>query len=266
MSNQLRVNVFDDIARNWEKAGMSWQTHPDSYLKLGAFLNHATGRGTVPQRYAGITPHLNALFFSPRYQISRPQLVYDAFASIKNPAARKVIIGDTVKFVGTGLAGLWLLDQIEGVEVEKDPRSSDFGKVRVGNTRYDYWVGYGQIARLIVQTAMAEQKATGTGEIYDINRAEVIERFIRTKLSPPAGLTWDVLTGQTFVGEEMKFEPTFLTKDALERITPMVIQDIIDAVRFQGLDGVLPITSATAFFGVGVGTWEPSQWTRLSRE
>lgn len=265
MSNQLRINVFDDIARNWESAGMSWSTHPEEYLRLAAFLNHATGRGTVPVRYAGITPELNAAFFSPRYQISRPQLVYDAFVSLKNPAARKVIIGDTVKFVATGVTAMWLLDQIEGVDAGTDPLSSDFGKVRYGNTRYDFWAGYSQIARLIAQTASGQQTATGTGRLYNINRADVIERFVRTKLSPPAGLTWDILKGQTFVGEEMKFEPTFLAEDIPKRVIPMAIQDIYDAIRYQGLDGALPITSTTAFFGVGVGTWEPSKWTLLTR-
>jgi len=265
MSNQLRINVFDDIARNWEGAGMSWSSHPEEYLRLAAFLNHATGRGTIPTRYASITPELNATFFSPRYQISRPQVVYDAFVSLKNPAARKIIIGDTVKFVGAGITAMWLLDQIEGVEVETDPRSSDFGKVKYGNTRYDFWAGYSQIARLIVQTASGQQKATGTGELYDINRADIIERFARTKLSPPAGLTWDALKGQTFLSEEIKFEPTFLAEDIPKRVVPMVMQDIYDAIRYQGLDGVLPITSTTAFFGVGVGTWEPSKWTLLAR-
>lgn len=265
MSNQLRINVFDDIARNWESAGMSWSTHPEEYLRMAAFLNHATGRGTIPMRYAGVTPELNAIFFSPRYQISRPQVVYDVFVSLKNPAARKVIIGDTVKFVGTGMAALWLLNQIEEVEVELDPRSSDFGKVKYGNTRYDFWAGYSQIARLIAQTASAQQKAPGIGRLYNINRAEVIERYIRTKLSPPAGLTWDVLTGQTFVGEEIKFEPAFFAEDIPKRVVPMVMQDIYDAIRYQGLDGALPITSTTAFFGVGVGTWEPSKWTLLTR-
>jgi len=265
MSNQLRINVFDDIARNWESAGMSWSTHPEEYLRLAAFLNHATGRGTIPTRYAGITPELNAMFFSPRYQISRPQLVYDAFVSLKNPAARKLIIADEVKFVATGITVLWLLDQIEGVETEPDPRSSDFGKVKYGNTRYDFWAGFSQMARLIAQTASGQQKATGTGRLYNINRADVIERYVRTKLSPPAGLTWDILKGQTFVGEEMKFEPTFLAEDIPKRVIPMVAQDIVDAIRYQGLDGALPITSTTAFFGVGVGTWEPSKWTLLTR-
>lgn len=265
MSNQLRINIFDDIARNWESAGMSWSTHSEDYRKLAAFLNHATGRGTIPRRYVGITPELNAMFFSPRYQISRPQIVYDAFVSLKNPAARKIIIGDTVKFVGTGLAALWLLNQIEGVETEADPRSSDFGKVKYGNTRYDFWAGYSQIARLIAQVASGQQKATGTGRVYPTNRAEIIERFVRTKLSPPAGLTWDVLTGTTMTGDEMALEPTFIGTETLKRTVPMAIQDIQDAIRYQGLDGALPITSTTAFFGIGVGTWEPSGWTLLSR-
>jgi hypothetical protein len=265
MSNQLRINVFDDVARNWERAGMSWATHPTEYKKLASFLNHATGRGTIGEKYAGITPYLNAAFFSPRYQISRPQIVYDAFVSLKNPAARKVIIGDLVKYVGTGTAAMILLDQIDGVEVEMNPKHNEFGKVKVGNTRYDFWSGNAQIARLIAQVSAGEG-IPKSGKPYELNRLEIIENYIRTKLSPPAGLAWDILDGETFLGEEMVFEPTFLARDIPKRVAPMVMQDIVDAVRFQGLDGVLPITSTTAFFGGGVGTWEPSKWSLLFRE
>lgn len=264
MSNQLRINVFDDVARNWERAGMSWAANPEEYTRLAAFLNHATGRGTIPEKFAGITPELNAFFFSPRYQISRPQVIYDAFISLKLPAARKVIIGDMVKYVGTGAAVLWLLNQVPGVEVEIDPRASDFGKVQYKNTRYDFWAGNAQMARLIAQISSGQVKANE--KLHNINRKEVIERYVRTKLSPPAGLVWDVLEGQTFMGDEMKLEPTFLTRDIPSRVVPMVMQDIYDAVRYQGMDGVLPITSTTAFFGLGVGTWEPSKWELLRRE
>lgn len=265
MSNQLRINVFDDVARNWERAGMSWASNPEEYTRLAAFLNHATGRGTITERYAGITPHLNAFFFSPRYQISRPQIVYDAFVSLKNPAARKVIVGDLVKFVGTGTAAMFLFNQVDGVEVELDPRSNEFGKVKVGDTRFDFWAGYAQIARLVAQVSAGQAMPKG-GELRDINRKEVIERYIRTKLSPPAGLAWDILSGETFLGEEMVLEPTFLARDIPKRVAPMVMQDIVDAIRFQGMDGLLPVTSTTAFFGMGVATWEPSKWELLSRE
>ena len=274
MSNQLRINVFDDVARNWERAGMSWAANPEEYTRLAAFLNHATGRGTIPAKYAGITPELNAAFFSPRYQISRPQVVYDAFISgvnkplspWKSPEAalRKVIIGDLVKFVGTGSAALWLLNEVHGVEVEIDPRSSDFGKVTYRNTRYDFWAGNAQIARLVAQVSSGQTEANE--KLHNINKKEVIERYIRTKLSPPAGLVWDVLEGQTFMGDEMTLEPTFLARDIPSRVAPMVMQDIYDAVRFQGMDGILPVTSTTAFFGLGVGTWEPSKWELLRRE
>ena len=270
MSNQLRINVFDDIVRGWERAGMSWAANPEQYTKLAAFLNHATGRGTIPERFVGITPHLNAAFFSPRYQISRPQLVYDAFVSLKSPAARKVIIGDEVKFAATALTTMILLDQIPGVDVKLDPRHNEFGKVKYENTRYDFLAGGAQMTRLIAQVASGQGKTGKDAKLYNLDRIETIERYIRTKLSPPAGYVWDVLAEETFMGEEMVYNPLTdtwdFTEQALERIVPMVMQDIYDAIRYQGLDGMLPVTSTTAFFGMGVGTWEPSKWELLSRE
>jgi hypothetical protein len=160
---------------------------------------------------------------------------------------------------------MFLLNQIEGVEVEFDPRSNEFGKVKVGNKRYDFWAGYAQIARLVAQVASGQSMPKG-GKLRNINRQDVIERYIRTKLSPPTGLAWDILEGETFMGEQMVLEPTFLARDIPSRVAPMAMQDIVDAVRFQGLDGLLPVTSTTAFFGIGVGTWEPSKWELLNRE
>ncbi|KKL52927.1 hypothetical protein LCGC14_2280560, partial [marine sediment metagenome] len=90
--------------------------------------------------------------------------------------------------------------------------------------------------------------------------------YVRTKLSPPAGGGWDALKGETFIGDEMSLEPSFLVRDIPKRVVPMVMQDIVEAIRFQGMDGLLPVTSTTAFFGMGVGTWEPSKWELLRRE
>jgi len=284
MSNQLRINIFDDIARQWEAAGITWENNASSYTQLARFLNHATGRGTLGGKALanavtttqgrwtiGISPKvLNATFFSPKYQISRPQLIYDAFVSLTNPVARKVIIGDLVKWVGTGMVGLYLLNQIPGVTVETDPRSSDFGKVKYGKTRYDYWSGFQQMARLVAQVITAQGKTTGTKKVYNLNRKQVIERFIRMKMSPAAGLIWDVLEGVSPMGERLAYnpltEPFAITEQALRRVIPLVIQDIYDAARLQGLDASFPVTSTTAFFGVGVQTWDDTKYTQLVNE
>lgn len=292
MSNQLRINVFDDVARHWQLAGVTWESNADAYVKLAKFLNHATGRGHLG-RFQHIAPELNAAFFSPRYQISRPQVVYDAFASLGNAPARKVIAGDLVKFVSTGMGILGVL-KMGGTDVEIDPRSSDFGKVRIGNTRYDFWAGNQQIARLTAQMITGEAKAVGTGKLIGIDRDETMLRFIRYKMSPPAGLAWDILKGETVMGEELTPESFNIKKEAWERTVPMFIQDVRDSIRYQGLDGTGPIisetalsipeqvkqiagelgrgiierpgTAALAFTGVGVQTWQPSKWTEVSKE
>lgn len=296
MSNQLRINVFDDIARQWHIAGVTWDTNADAYVKLAKFLNHATGRGSLG-RLQHIGPELNAVFFSPRYQISRPQVIYDAFASLKNAPARKVIAGDLVKYVGTGMTVLTLA-KMSGADVEIDPRSSDFGKIRIGNTRYDYWTGNQPMARLAAQIITGQRKTTGTGKITDIERDETLLRFVRYKMSPAAGFAWDVLKKETVMGEELTPESFDIKREAWDRTAPMFLQDVRDAIRYQGLDspyavsetalsaeqptlyeqakqvgeevgrGLIekPITAGLAFTGVGVQTWEPSKWTLLSQE
>lgn len=266
MSNQLRINVFDDVARSWQLSGITFDKNPQAYTKLAQFLNHATGRGSL-WKFQSLATEMNALMFSPRYQISRPQVIYDAFASLGNAPARRVIARDLVKFVGAGATGL-ALAKMGGAEVETDPRSSDFGKVKVGNTRLDFWAGYQQIARLVAQLATGQAKSTSTGKIYPVGWGDILTRFLRMKMSPAAGLLWDIKAGETPIGETMELEEVNIPKQIWERTAPMFMQDVVDAIRYQGLDGagMKVAASALAFFGAGVQTWEQSKWGVLSHE
>jgi hypothetical protein len=47
--------------------------------------------------------------------------------------------------------------------VEIDPRSTDFGKIKVGNIRWDIWGGFQQWVRVASQLATGERK-TGKGK------------------------------------------------------------------------------------------------------
>ncbi len=272
MSNQLRLNVFDSTARSWERAGMNWIDNPKAYERLASFLNHATGRGTIPEWLKGQEVLLSAAFFSPKFQLSKWQVPVDLAKSLGNAPIRKLIVKDLVAYVGAGMAGMYLLSNVEGVEVDWSPDS--FGRVTIGDTRYDYWSGNAQIARTI--SRLSGGKGILGGEVLDVDRAKVLRRFLRSKLSPAGGLVVDLLTGETFMGEKMSTKQEFLLEASLdfpfftgnipERFLPLVWQDIGDAIRFQGYDGLLPVTSVTAFFGVGANTWEVSKWELLSRE
>lgn len=251
--NKLRADTFYKFAEQWHGQNVLMKEYKD----LAKFINHATGRGDIPKYMRGFANIANATFFSPRLLISRFQTIYDLINPNMSQRVRKLAAADLVEFVGAGLLALWLLSLIPGIEINKDPRNSDFGKIRYGDTRIDFWAGYSQIARLTAQMILNEQKSLSSGRMFKPGRAEIFTRFLESKLNPAVGAALDIYRGQTFFGEEIKPEAPFVAEQIWQRITPLFIQDVVDAVRFQGL-GTAGIVAPLAFFGIGAMTYPES--------
>ncbi len=255
--NYLRSQNFYNTAEQWEGKGHS----ADDYKQLGAYLNHATGRGDI-KALGKIMPALSAIFFAPRLQIGRVQVVTDL---ITKPAVRKMIATDLLTFAGTAMGLLALLSLRRDVEVEHDPRSTDFGKVKIGNTRIDFLGGYQQLIRYTAQLAMGQAKSTVTGRIRPTERGKVIWRFIQSKLSPVAGLTVDGIRGETFLGKQLTAEPEVVSRELYERLVPLFIQDVIDTASDRGWDKTTGIASLAAMHGVGVMTYPVTPGSESAR-
>ncbi len=174
---------------------------------------------------------------------------------------RKVIAKDLAAFVGTNMMLLAFLEALPGVSVGADPRSSEFGKVRIGNTRWDFWTGFAQIARYGVQAYKGE-KVQANGKIRVVPIPITIERYIRSKLSPPGALVRDVApvargdAPTDFLGRPISLDPKSLGIQAANRMIPLFYQDVVDAFREEGLGGLALVIPAIA--GVGVTTYPPS--------
>ncbi len=242
--NVLRANTFEYYAKAWEGTGKSVA----DYEKLASFINHATGRGDLPSWARSSGAVLNATFFSPRYITSRLQLPLDLFTT--TPAVRKVVARNLAAFVGAGM-GIVALAKLGGAGTEESPISSDFGKIKIGNTRYDFWGGFLPYVRLVGQLITGKREVTKTGEVVEINRKDIIDTFTRSKLGPIPGLVWDLAEARTFIGEELTAENA--PKILLEKLLPMFITDIVDAIRDTGLlGGAIALPS---ILGVGVQTY-----------
>jgi len=135
--------------------------------------------------------------------------------------------------------------------------STDFLKVRHKKTRIDITGGYQPLLRTIVQLAAGKRKSTESGRTYDVERTEIISRFLQSKLSPHAGLAVDLWKGETFLGKKLKLSPEGVSEQVYERLAPLFIQDVIDAIRFQGL-GTAGAIAPLAWHGLGVQTYNPT--------
>ncbi len=225
-------------------------------LKLaGQFINIGSGRGTLPANLDKFAPVLNTVLFSARYQASTLQLPRQLgrmFLS-KNPYMRKQAAQALVTFVGGGSAILGLLSAT-GIakKIEIDPRSGDFGKIIIGETRVDIWRGYLQYTRFMAQMLMGQRK-TAYGNMNRVERFEIASRFLQSKLSPAAGLMLDLLKGETYMGEDLITSTKDVVRSARERMLPLAIQDVIDAVEMSGVNGLW--TAAPATLGIGILTY-----------
>lgn len=254
--NDFRSQIFDGFYKNAQKLG---QGNDANLLKQYAGLvNNMTGRGDlgILNRYA---PILNGGFFSPRLIASRVQLMNPVYYARLQPAVRKEAMKSLVAFVGTGL-GILGAANAAGAKVGNDPRSADFGKIVIGNTRYDIWGGFQQYAVLLTRLLTGQSVSTTTGKVnnYGVgykpdNRLGAIGRFSDSKLAPVPSFGVDALRGTDQLGQ-----PFNLQNQAYNRLTPFFIQDFQDAVKSQGLP-VGALMSIPGFFGVGGNTYTTTQ-------
>lgn len=249
-ANMARVDWFMEGVNILEKQGKTWENSPEEYKGWASAVNNMTGRGGLGA-FEPVVGQLAIPFWSPRLIASNVNLFLNPIYYVKMPkVARIMLIKNMAQYVGTGLAFL-ALSKTLGAEVELDPRSSDFGKIKVGNTRYDIWGGASQYIRVLSQIFKGQRKAGN--EISELNtRSKIMTgtNLIRTKLSPIIGFGVDAFLGENVVGEKVEW------KDAYKLMIPMLYNDIKEAANDdKGGAGTATISGLLSFLGIGAQTY-----------
>lgn len=258
---KLRADVFDDMVQRAQSLGMKPEDGGKLPKDIASFVNAASGRGEVGDiPFVGkmLEPAkdlLNAMFFSPRLMASRISLMNPAYYYRLDPFVRKEAVKAMLTFLGLG-SGVASLAALGGASVQKDPRSADFGKIRIRNTRIDPWGGFQQYARMTAQLASGQYISTTSpnsqpknlGEKRgSITRYDIAMRQIESKEAPIASFVTDMLRQTDYRGE-----PVSVTKEIVDRFTPMVVNDIYEVWRE---DPQLVPFAALSGFGLGVQTY-----------
>lgn len=253
--NKLRADVFDSTVEKWLRDGRSFL--PDArkpitqedLAGLATYLNTATGHGSLGG-FERAASAMSKLWFSPRQMASRFEVIGQLFSPSTPYLVRKEMAKDLSVYVGTGMALLSMAKLSGLADVELDPRSSDFGKMRIGNTRIDWWGGYSQIAALLAREITGQTKSSD-GEIRDAGRLDVGLRYLRNKLAPAASTGVSLLDEKDTTGQP--FSP--LSWDtAYKTFVPLFLQDSVDAYKEQGLAGLAFLPAG--FFGLGMQTYK----------
>lgn len=267
--NRLRADTFDIMS---DKLGRAGNVTVEQAKGISNFINVFTGRGRIPGQYAGAIAGLNELFFAPRYVLSRFQAVtFQPLRYAKDPAVRKLIATEYAKtLIGYGIVyGLVsTAGQAAGVTVEKNPLSSDFGKIKIGNTRIDLLSGVAQTLTFLGRTLLAHTK-TEAGQIEKLygTRAftarkygDVLWKFVWSKFAPVPASFVNAMGREKVTGEK-----TTPLAEAAGLVLPMNGNDILKAMIAQGV----PFAVAAAIltnFGVSVNTYAQHVHTRQRKQ
>lgn len=250
--NSQKVKTFDNMAEALWRSG---ERNPEAYRNLGQVIDHATGYGAAPFK----DPFLGQALFSQRYTTSRMQFLIDPIyqALVKRDMnAARAATENLVAFMG-GMAGLLMLGKESGVwDVDFDPRSSDFGKVRVGPQRFDFGAGFLPLIRTATRMATGEGKAI-TGEVYDVDPKKELLKFFRNKLAPVPG---QAVT--QYVGEDPIRQPApgLLSIEMLRDLfMPLLADAALETFKETGDPLKTGLTIASELVGGGTSAYGSGQ-------
>ena len=252
--NQLRVDTWLKYYEASKNRGLSGSEMVKTMEAFSDFINNATGRANLGklEKSASI---LNAVYFAPRYVASRFNILNPAKYAKMPKQVRIEALRSMLTYIGTGY-GILQLAKAAGAEVNlTDPTSSDFGKIKIGDTRMDIFAGMQQVVVLLsrLSSDMAKVVQNQNAEEYDRQDTKIIDnllRFSRTKSSPVTSFIINTVDGKNVVGEK-----TTATQELKRMFAPLVYQDLYEIAQAEGAEALL--YAAPMMLGVGVQNYVP---------
>lgn len=232
--DKLRMDMFSHQLELIEKAGGNIEDR--TVLRgIAKFVNSSTGRGDLG-RFNEWGPALNAAFFSPRLIASRINMLNPFWYASLPKYVRYQALRSAVQLGAAVSAGLGIASYFGPGSTQLDPRSADFLKYRIGDSRLDVLGGFQQYMRVAAQLYKGETLSTTTGAVshtgtgpFDTTRLKILSRFAQSKLNPPVSYGIDYLAGTDFAGNPFEW------KSALAgRLSPLMLQDARDIYKHNG--------------------------------
>ncbi|MES2864115.1 MAG: hypothetical protein V4666_08355 [Bacteroidota bacterium] len=285
--NQLRFEEFIRGVDRLKAEGKDPINHEEDYKALASYIRTFSGRA----KPAGLEMNqkaLNVFFFSFKnaasvfQQLNPVWYAYQQYRSsdfkagnyTKVSVANKMAMATMLKSVASTAATILFImaaynafkdEDDEEMTIETDSTSSDFGKIRKGNFRYDPWGGYVPLITLYARLYSEEvKKSDGTKYKFGENRfgiesrGDATSRFLFNKESPgfqafhhymTSKEEIDETTGETVrvnkfgekLSEDQAFSlyPIFLgsVKENLKE-EPDAVKDFLTAYSVLGLGNV----------------------------
>lgn len=230
---KTRADVFDKYLKIAERSGVDIQD-PKELRAIGNMVNSQTGRGGLG-KLEPVGNVVNNVFFSPRFLASNLHTLSHVVTGGGEGSnfVRKQAAISLLKVVSGTATIMAISNALSPGSVELDPRSSDFGKIRVGDTRFDITGGMGSIAVLAARLVTMSSKSATTGKVTQLGSGQfgaqtgldVLNNFADNKLSPVGGIIRDLLRNKDMNGQK----PT-IGNELGGAFTPLGIQNYYQTV------------------------------------
>ena len=264
---RLRADIADKYIPLAESNGVNMASAGHEAQAIGRLVNSLTGRGEIRMLSEKGKRVVNSAFFSIRYLKSNFDfLTMHVFDHAKESGGAATFVrrqaANNLLRVAGGTGGvLGIASILWPNSVDQDPRSSNFGKIVIGDTRFDVTGGMGALSTFFSRMMPSYHngvfglwfKSSTTGKWTDLTAGgygkmtpkDVIESFATGKLSPVFGQALAVLTQQQFGGQ-----PVTAGSIAQNLLVPMSFQTFMDAMNDKNSAGPF---AATVLDGIGIG-------------
>lgn len=231
---RMRADVFDKYLKVAETAGVD-VTDKTQLESIGKLVNSLTGRGDLGPVGEKAASAVNNILFSPRFLKSNLDfLTAHQLQKGVTPFVRKQAAVNLMKVVLGTATILAIAKAINPDSVETDARSSNFGKIKVGNTTFDVSGGMSSLLTLGAKLSTMSSKSALTGKLSKLNTgkygaqtgADVFVNFAEGKLSPIAGVVRDYLKGQ-----DPNFNKLTVPGEAYNLLTPIPITNAVQLTQ-----------------------------------
>lgn len=251
---RMRADLADRLIKMAEENGVDILRDKVEAQSLGDFVNSSTGRGRFRGHLAFLeqgSKVMNVTLFSAKFLKSNIDfLLAPLKTSGKLLTGRKITFGEkqaayqTLRIIGTITTVMAIANILAPGSVEFDPRSSHFGKIKIGNRWYDITFGSAALVTLAARgglliptmhngewgywTKNNSGKFTklSSGKFGSLTPVDYIEQFGENKLAPLLSTILTIMKQETYQGEK----PTLLniTKNLIQPLSVQTFQSVLD--------------------------------------
>lgn len=263
---RMRADLADRFIKIAEKQGKNTLDKTEAQ-GIGTLVGSMTGRGSLDNA----NHWTNSLLFSPKFlKANFNSLTLHMFDKKATTFTRKEAAKNMAGIVVSTGSILAIAHALNPKSVETDPRSSNFGKIKIGTHWVDITGGQGALLSLAAKTFIPTEhngqrglwSKSKTGAYTNLTAGgygkqtamDTVNSFWEGKLAPVAGVVRDVWRGSNYSGQK----PT-VKNELLGATTPLPIQNYNQLKNSKNSDKVAAMIADG--FGFSVATSSTSSTT-----